>query len=56
MQDFVGSIMLICASLAALALGVLLAYAVCRLGFAALRLHAGSVTHDAAKPQVARAS
>ena len=58
MQDFVGSMMLVCAAIASLALGVILAFWVCRVGFAALRLHAESLTTEpvAVKPQVARVS
>jgi hypothetical protein len=57
MQDAMNLLMLVCAGLAALALGVLLAYALCRSAFAILRVHARSVAAEApAKPQVARAS
>ena len=58
MQDAVNLLMLICAGFAALALGVLAAYAICRGAFALLRIHARSVAAEAAaaKPQVARAS
>ncbi|MBW4026873.1 MAG: hypothetical protein HIU93_05680 [Acidobacteria bacterium] len=53
MQDFISLLMLICASLAALAFGVLSAYAVCRAAFAGLRVHARSVAQPAPKPQAA---
>lgn len=58
MQDAINLLMLVCAACAALALGVLLAYAVCRSAFAALRIHARSVVAESssAKPQVARVS
>lgn len=55
MQDGMNLLMLICASVASLALGVLAAYGICRVTFAALRIHTRSVTvmpHE--KPQVAR--
>jgi hypothetical protein len=42
MQDIVNTAVLICAAIASLGLGVLLALAVCKAGFAALRLHARS--------------
>jgi hypothetical protein len=38
MQDVVNTMVLICAALASLGLGVILAFAVCRAGFALLRL------------------
>lgn len=58
MQDAINLLMLVCAACAALALGVLLAYAACRSAFAALRIHARSVAAEApaSKPQVARVS
>ncbi len=40
MQDFMSTIVLICAALASLGLGVMLAFAVCRAGFTLLRLQA----------------
>jgi hypothetical protein len=60
MQDVINTVMLICASLAAMAFGVLGAYGICRAAFAVLRVHARSVGMAAdeiqpqAKPQVAR--
>lgn len=60
MQDVINTVMLICASLAAMAFGVLAAYFICRAAFAVLRVHARSVGMAAAgmqsqtKPQVAR--
>ena len=40
MQDLMSTVVLICAALASLGLGVILAFAVCRAGFALLRLQA----------------
>ncbi|MGH9588565.1 MAG: hypothetical protein ACRD3F_16595 [Acidobacteriaceae bacterium] len=60
MQDAINLLMLFCASVAAMALGVLAAYGICRAGFAMLRIHARSVALERAgiqrpsKPQVAR--
>lgn len=51
MQDFINTVMLICASLASLAFGVLVAYALCRAVFATLRAHARSVAPETAKVQ-----
>ena len=60
MQDAINFLMLVCASLAALAFGVLAAYWVCRAAFAAIRLHARSVAatrapqpEAAPEPQIA---
>lgn len=50
MQDAINLLMLTCASLAALAFGVLLAYGVCRAAFAAMRFHVRSVSL-ASQPQ-----
>jgi|HubBroStandDraft_1064217.scaffolds.fasta_scaffold145512_2 hypothetical protein len=50
MQDAINLLMLACASLAALAFGVLLAYGICRVAFAAMRLHVRSVAL-ASQPQ-----
>ena len=47
MQDAINLLMLACASLAALAFGVLLAYGFCRAGFALIRIHARSVAAQA---------
>jgi hypothetical protein len=44
MQDAINTLMLICASVAALAFGVLAAYAVCRTAFVIFRMHARSVS------------
>lgn len=55
-------LMLVCAGLASLALGVLVAYALCRAAFALLRMHARSIALAAAplepqaEPQVAQLS
>lgn len=60
MQDAINTLMLICASLAAMAFGVLTAYCICRAAFAILRVHARSIAMRAAgvqpqtEPQVAR--
>ncbi len=43
MQDWMNLLMLICAAVAALSLGVLAAYSCCRIAFAVLRMHARSV-------------
>ena len=51
MQSALNFLMLACASLAALAFGVLLAYAVCRTAFAAIRMHARSVAANAAQTE-----
>ena len=40
MQDFVNMVVLVCAAIASLGLGVMLAYAVCRAGFALLGVQA----------------
>jgi hypothetical protein len=56
MQDAINFLMLVCASLAALAFGVLLAYGVCRAAFAAIRVHARSVAAQAAQPEPAPAA
>lgn len=60
MQDAMKLLMLFCASVAAMAFGVLVAYAICRAGFAVLRIHARSVAlhhtgiQGSSKPQIAR--
>lgn len=60
MQDAMNMLMLICASLAALAFGVLVAYGMCRAAFAVLRIHARSIASANSgmqhrnEPQVAR--
>jgi hypothetical protein len=55
MRDAVNMLMLVCASFAAMAFGVLAAYGICRAGFAVLRFHARSVAMELqTKPQVAR--
>ena len=56
MQEAVNMLMLVCATAASLAFGVLLAYGVCRLAFAALRQHAGTVAAERAKGQTATVS
>lgn len=55
MQDFINLIMLICASLAAMAFGVLAAYGMLRIAFSIFRIHARSVgMQPQTKPQIAR--
>jgi hypothetical protein len=56
MQDALNLVMLICAAVAALAFGVLAAYGICRVAFAALKMHARSYAVEAPhpKPEVAR--
>jgi hypothetical protein len=49
MQDAINTLMLVCASLAALAFGVLAAYAICRVAFVLFRIHARSVAADMAQ-------
>ena len=60
MQDAINLLMLTCASLAALAFGVLMAYGICRAAFAVIRMHARSIAANAAaqpepksEPQIA---
>jgi hypothetical protein len=57
MRDLMNTLVLICAALASLGLGVMLAYAVCRAGFALLRLPAPRSESSAApaKPQTIEA-
>lgn len=47
MIDAVNMLMLVCATVASLAFGVLAAYAACRAAFVLLRWHARSVAHAA---------
>jgi len=56
MQDALNLVMLICAAVAALAFGVLAAYVICRVAFAALKMHARSYAAQAPqpKPEIAR--
>jgi hypothetical protein len=56
MQDVLNMLMLVAATAASLAFGVLLAYGVCRASFAALRQHAGMVAAERAKAQIAPVS
>jgi hypothetical protein len=55
MQDAVNMLMLVCAALASLALGVLLAYGACRVVFSKLFQHAGQLAAQRAKAQIASA-
>jgi hypothetical protein len=55
MQDAMNLLMLVCASLAAMAFGVMAAYGLCRVVFSILRIHARSVAmQPQTKPQIAR--
>lgn len=56
MQNAVNMLMLVCATLASLAFGVLAAYGVCRAAFAAFQMHAVQVAADRAKPSIAPVS
>jgi hypothetical protein len=47
MQEAVNTLMLICAALASLAFGVLVAYGACRVAFAKLFRHAGAAAQQA---------
>jgi hypothetical protein len=53
MQEAINTLMLICAALASLAFGVLVAYGACRVAFAKLFRHAGAVVAQQAKGQIA---
>jgi len=53
MQDFANLVLLICAAIASLGLGVVLAFWVCRAGFALLRIQAHP-TESPAVPAKAR--
>jgi hypothetical protein len=52
MQDGMNTLMLVCASLASLAFGVLAAYGILRVAFAAFRIHARSVAANVAQTAV----
>jgi hypothetical protein len=58
MQDLINTLLLVCAALASLALGIMLAYGVCHAAFAIFRIHARSVKAalPQAKPEPARLS
>jgi hypothetical protein len=59
MQDLVNTVMLICAVMAAMAFGVLLAYGVCKGALLLFRIHARSVAATSVrstKTQIARVS
>ena len=53
MEAQVNTVMLICAAVAALALGVLLGYGICKAFFAVLRIHARSLQPERPKAHVA---
>jgi len=55
MQDAMSMLMLVCAALASLALGVLLAYGACRAVFSRLFRHAGQIAAQRAKAQISAA-
>jgi hypothetical protein len=50
MQDFFNLVMLVCASLASMGLGVFVAYAIFKAGFALMRWHTEQNTPAPAKP------
>ena len=50
------TLMLVCASLASLAFGVLAAYGILRIAFAAFRIHARSVAASAAAVKISAES
>lgn len=56
MQDAMNLLMLVCATLASLAFGVLVAYGICRCAFMMLRQHAGLVAAERAKAKMAPVS
>ena len=58
MQDFVNLVMLVCAALASMCFGVLVAYSIFRGGFALMRWHTQQNSLTAVKPttEVARVS
>ena len=58
MQDFFNLVMLVCAALASMGLGVLAAYTAFKCGFALMRWHTQQNAPAAAQPstEVARAS
>jgi hypothetical protein len=58
MQDFINLVMLVCAALASMGLGVWVAYAIFRAGFALMRWHTQQNAPAAVKPatEVARVS
>ena len=53
MQEAVNMLMLMCAALASLAFGVLVAYGACRAAFSGLLRHAGEIAAQRAKAQMA---
>jgi hypothetical protein len=52
MQGAMDLLMLVCATLASLAFGVLVAYGICQGAFVLLRQHAGQVAAQRAKAQI----
>jgi hypothetical protein len=55
MQDFMNTVVLICAAIASLGLGVGMAFGVCRAGFALLRTQPRTDEAVRAKAQIAEA-
>jgi hypothetical protein len=56
MQNLLNTFLLVCAAMGSLGLGVLLAYATCKVTFTALRMHARSfAASPRVKAQTARA-
>jgi hypothetical protein len=51
MQDLASMVVLICAAIAALGLGVILAFAICRVGFAILRAQTRPAELKAMQPE-----
>lgn len=52
MQQAIDTLMLICATLASLAFGVLLAHGICRAAFVLLRQHAGLIAAQRTQAQI----
>ena len=55
MQDMMNLAMLICATAASLAFGVLTAYSLCRAAFAVLRVHSASVAEGRIEAKLEKA-
>jgi accessory gene regulator protein AgrB len=54
MQDVLSTFLLICAAIASLCFGVLLAYGFCKMAFVLLRMHAQSIHAQSVAPRPAR--
>jgi hypothetical protein len=50
MQDFINLVMLVCAALASMGLGVFAAFAIFKAGFALMSWHTGQTTPAAVQP------